>query len=45
MSFGAEPVVIVAVVDRGGTCEALAKEGIDVALLTAVELGFDYEGP
>ena len=46
-AFGAEPVVIVAVVDRGGTCEALAKEeGIDFfALLTAVELGFDYEGP
>ena len=46
-AFGAEPVVIVAVVDRGGTCQALAKEeGIDFfALLTAVELGFDYEGP
>ena len=45
--FGAEPVIIVAVVDRGGTCQALAKEeGIDFfALLTAVELGFDYEGP
>ena len=46
-AFGAEPAIIIAVVDRGGTCGALAKrEGIDFfALLTAIELGFDYEGP
>jgi len=46
-AFGAEPAIIIAVVDRGGTCEALAKrEGINfLALLTAIELGFDYEGP
>ena len=42
--LGADPVLIVAVVDRGGTCEAMAAEaGIPYkALVTAVDLGFDY---
>lgn len=44
--FGAEPVMIVPVVDRGGSCGRLAKEeGIVFApILTAPDLGFDYEG-
>jgi orotate phosphoribosyltransferase len=44
--FGAEPVLIVACVDRGGTCARLAAtEGIPfTALVTATDLGFDYEG-
>lgn len=43
---GAEPVLLVAVVDRGGTVEAMAAaEGLLFrALLTAPDLGFDYEG-
>jgi len=43
---GAEPVLLVAVVDRGGTCGAMAAaEGLAfTALLTAPDLGFDYEG-
>jgi orotate phosphoribosyltransferase len=43
---GAQPVLIVVVVDRGGTCEAMAAEqGIPFrALVTAPDLGFDYEG-
>ncbi len=43
---GAEPVLLVAVVDRGGTCAALAEaEGLAFrALLTAPDLGFPYEG-
>jgi len=43
---GAEPVLLVAVVDRGGTVEAMAaEEGLPFrALLTAPDLGFDYEG-
>ncbi len=42
--LGAEPVQIIAVVDRGGTCEAMAAEaGIPfVALVTAMDLGFSY---
>ena len=43
-AFGAEPVLITVVVDRGGTCAALA-EAAGVAyrpLLTAPDLGFDY---
>ena len=42
--FGAEPVAIVVIVDRGGTCGALAAaEGMAFhALLTAPDLGFDY---
>lgn len=44
--LGAEPVLIMPIVDRGGTCAALADaEGIDfVPLVTAPDLGFDYEG-
>lgn len=44
--LGAEPVMILVVVDRGGTCAAMAEaEGITFrALVTAPELGFDYEG-
>jgi orotate phosphoribosyltransferase len=41
---GAEPVLITVVVDRGGTCAALA-DAAGVAyrpLLTAPDLGFDY---
>jgi len=43
---GAVPVLLVAVVDRGGIVEAMAaEEGIPFrALLTAPDLGFDYEG-
>jgi orotate phosphoribosyltransferase len=43
---GGVPVLLVAVVDRGGTVEAMAaEEGIPFrALLTAPDLGFDYEG-
>ena len=39
--------MIISVVDRGGTCEQLAKEaGISFhTLLTAPDLGFEYEGP
>jgi orotate phosphoribosyltransferase len=42
--LGAEPVLILSIVDRGGTCEAMAAaEGIPfVALVTAMDLGFDY---
>ncbi|HET9665277.1 MAG TPA: orotate phosphoribosyltransferase, partial [Desertimonas sp.] len=41
-AFGAEPVLITVIVDRGGTCAALAAEaGISyVPLLTATDLGF-----
>ena len=43
--LGAEPVLILPVVDRGGTCEALAAAaGIAFhALVTAPDLGFPYE--
>ncbi len=43
---GAEPVLLVALVDRGGTAEALASaQGLKFrALLTAHDLGFEYEG-
>jgi len=43
---GATPVIVVPVVDRGGTCEARCRaEGIGFeALVTALDLGFDYEG-
>lgn len=42
--LGAEPVMILVVVDRGGTCAAMAaEEGIAfTALVTAPDLGFDY---
>ena len=44
-ALGAEPRMILAVVDRGGTCgTAAAAEGLDFrALVTAPELGFAYE--
>ncbi len=44
--LGAVPVMILAVVDRGGVAAALAAtEGIEFrALVTAPELGFSYEG-
>ena len=43
---GAVPVLLVAIVDRGGTCAAMAAaEGLEfTALLTAPDLGFPYEG-
>ena len=46
-AFGADPVMIIAVVDRGGTCQALAAEqGLKFfPLLTANDLGFNFEGP
>jgi orotate phosphoribosyltransferase len=45
--LGAAPVLILPVVDRGGTCGAVAEAaGIPfVALVTAPDLGFPYEGP
>lgn len=45
-ALGAEPTMILVIVDRGGTCEAMAKaEGIEFrALVTAEDLGFNYEG-
>ncbi len=43
---GADPVLLVAVVDRGGTAAGLAAaEGLEFrAVLSAPDLGFDYEG-
>ncbi len=43
-AFGAEPVLITVIVDRGGTCAALADAaGIPYRpLLTAPDLGFEY---
>ena len=43
-AFGAVPVWMTVIVDRGGTCAAMAAErGIDYRpLLTAPALGFDY---
>jgi orotate phosphoribosyltransferase len=44
---GAEPVLLCALVDRGGTCGALARaEGLAFrAVVTAEDLGFPLEGP
>ena len=44
---GAFPVLLLPVVDRGGTVTAMAAEqGIPVhALVTAPDLGFEFEGP
>lgn len=44
---GAEPVLLLPVVDRGGTVTAMAAEhGLPViALVTAPDLGFAFEGP
>ena len=46
-ALGAEPRMILAVVDRGGTCAAAAAAaGLAFrALVTAPELGFAYESP
>ncbi len=43
-AFGAEPVFMSVIVDRGGTCAAMADErGIDYRpLLIAPDLGYDY---
>ena len=43
---GAEPIMVLVLVDRGGTAEAIAAEaGLPFkALVTAPDLGFDYEG-
>ena len=43
-AFGANPVFMSVIVDRGGTCAAMAQErGIDYRpLLTAPDLGFGY---
>lgn len=45
-SVGANPVMLLAIVDRGGTAAAIAAEqGLDFqAMVTAPDLGFDYEG-
>jgi len=44
-ALGATPVLVLAVVDRGGTCAAMAADaGVDfTALVTAPDLGFPYE--
>jgi orotate phosphoribosyltransferase len=44
--LGAEVVMIMPLVDRGGTCASMAAEaGIEYRpLITAPQLGFDYEG-
>jgi orotate phosphoribosyltransferase len=44
--LGADPVMVLVVVDRGGTCAAMAEaEGVAFhALVTAPDLGFAYEG-
>lgn len=43
-AFGADPVLITVIVDRGGTCGAMAEEaGLKFQpLLTAEDLGFDF---
>jgi len=43
-AFGAEPILITVIVDRGGTCEAMAREaGVAFKpMLTAVDLGFEF---
>lgn len=43
-AFGAEPVFMSVIVDRGGTCASMAAErGIDYRpLLTAPDLGYDF---
>jgi len=42
--FGAVPVLITVIVDRGGTCGAMAEAaGVPfVPMLTAVDLGFAF---
>lgn len=43
--FGAEPVLVLALVDRGGTAEGYARDaGVPfVALTTALDFGFQYD--
>lgn len=43
-ALGAEPILALAIVDRGGTCEAMVAEaGMKFrALVTAPDLGFEY---
>ena len=43
-AFGAEPILIIVIVDRGGTCAAMAAQaGVAfLPMLTAVDLGFGY---
>lgn len=43
-AFGAEPILITVIVDRGGTCAAMAASaGVAFRpMLTAIDLGFDY---
>ena len=43
-AFGAEPVLVTVIVDRGGTCAAMCEAaGVPYRpLLTAPDLGFDY---
>ena len=45
-ALGAEPIMVMPVVDRGGTCGAMAEaEGLIFApLVTAPDLGFPFEG-
>lgn len=45
-AFGAEPVLILTVVDRGGSCAKLAAEaGVDFAtIFSAPDFGLPYEG-
>jgi orotate phosphoribosyltransferase len=45
--LGAEPILLCALVDRGGTCAAMAAhEGLAfTAIVTAEDLGFPFEGP
>ena len=47
VAAGAEPVLLLSVVDRGGTVAGMAADrGIPFrALVTAPDLGFPYEGP
>lgn len=47
LDMGAQPVLVVPLVDRGGTCEALAQAaGLAYCpLVTAPDLGFAFEGP
>ena len=46
IDLGGEPILIMPLVDRGGTCAAMAAEaGIAYRpLVTAPDMGFDYEG-
>jgi orotate phosphoribosyltransferase len=45
--LGADPILLCALVDRGGTCAAMAAaEGLAfTAIVTAEDLGFSFEGP